>query len=110
MLTPHTSKPGLLLCRYELAWLEHQGRIKRGDRIWQLVFGSGFKCNSSVSSEAVLCTCLAHGLQTHGILHCALLWICRCVAKAGMAERPCVLQVWVARRSVKQAHSCWEYM
>ncbi|KAJ0514914.1 putative very-long-chain 3-oxoacyl-CoA synthase [Helianthus annuus] len=33
---------------YELAYLEAKGRIKRGDRIWQLSFGSGLKCNSAV--------------------------------------------------------------
>jgi 3-ketoacyl-CoA synthase len=33
---------------YELAYLETNTRIKRGDRIWQLAFGSGFKCNSVV--------------------------------------------------------------
>ncbi|KAJ6742109.1 3-KETOACYL-COA SYNTHASE 15 [Salix viminalis] len=33
---------------YELAYLEANTRIKRGDRIWQLGFGSGFKCNSVV--------------------------------------------------------------
>ncbi|EEQ98033.1 conserved hypothetical protein [Perkinsus marinus ATCC 50983] len=33
---------------YELAWLERDQRIKRGDRVLQLAFGSGFKCNSSV--------------------------------------------------------------
>ncbi|CAK7345844.1 unnamed protein product [Dovyalis caffra] len=33
---------------YELAYLEANARIKRGDRIWQLAFGSGFKCNSVV--------------------------------------------------------------
>lgn len=33
---------------YELAYLEAQDRVKRGDRIWQLAFGSGFKCNSAV--------------------------------------------------------------
>lgn len=33
---------------YELAYTEAKGRISRGDRIWQIAFGSGFKCNSAV--------------------------------------------------------------
>ncbi|EFJ14869.1 hypothetical protein SELMODRAFT_437285 [Selaginella moellendorffii] len=33
---------------YELAYCEAKGRIARGDRIWQIAFGSGFKCNSAV--------------------------------------------------------------
>ncbi|XP_056864659.1 3-ketoacyl-CoA synthase 15 [Raphanus sativus] len=33
---------------YELAYLEHKGKMKRGDTVWQVGFGSGFKCNSVV--------------------------------------------------------------
>ncbi|CAK0733116.1 hypothetical protein CVIRNUC_000228 [Coccomyxa viridis] len=33
---------------YILANLEHTGSINKGDRIWQLGFGGGFKCNSAV--------------------------------------------------------------
>lgn len=33
---------------YELAYSEAKGRISTGDRIWQIAFGSGFKCNSAV--------------------------------------------------------------
>lgn len=33
---------------YELAWMESQGRVKRGEVVWQIAFGSGFKCNSAV--------------------------------------------------------------
>ncbi|XP_011625788.1 3-ketoacyl-CoA synthase 10 [Amborella trichopoda] len=33
---------------YELSYLETKGKIKRDDRIWQVAFGSGFKCNSVV--------------------------------------------------------------
>ncbi|XP_021897047.1 3-ketoacyl-CoA synthase 20-like [Carica papaya] len=33
---------------YELAYSEAKGRIKKGDKIWQIGFGSGFKCNSAV--------------------------------------------------------------
>ncbi|KVH90355.1 3-Oxoacyl-[acyl-carrier-protein (ACP)] synthase III C-terminal [Cynara cardunculus var. scolymus] len=33
---------------YELAYSEAKGRIKKGDRAWQIAFGSGFKCNSAV--------------------------------------------------------------
>ncbi|XP_054797674.1 3-ketoacyl-CoA synthase 2-like [Prosopis cineraria] len=33
---------------YELAYCEAKGRIKRGDKIWQMAFGAGFMCNSVV--------------------------------------------------------------
>lgn len=33
---------------YELAYSEAEGRIRKGDRIWQVGFGSGFKWNSAV--------------------------------------------------------------
>ncbi|KAL0903805.1 hypothetical protein M5K25_025858 [Dendrobium thyrsiflorum] len=33
---------------YELAYTEAKGRIRKKDRIWQIAFGSGFKCNSAV--------------------------------------------------------------
>jgi len=33
---------------YELAYLEAKEKVRSGDRIWQLAFGSGFKCNSAV--------------------------------------------------------------
>ncbi|PKI56453.1 hypothetical protein CRG98_023191 [Punica granatum] len=33
---------------YELPYFEAEGRIKRDDRMWQIAFGSGVKCNSAV--------------------------------------------------------------
>lgn len=33
---------------YELAYTEAKGRMRKGDRTWQIAFGSGFKCNSAV--------------------------------------------------------------
>lgn len=33
---------------YSLAYLEAKGSVRRGEKVWQLTFGSGFKCNSAV--------------------------------------------------------------
>ncbi|XP_057528668.1 3-ketoacyl-CoA synthase 5-like [Amaranthus tricolor] len=33
---------------YELAYIEAKGMMKKGDRVWQIGLGSGFKCNSAV--------------------------------------------------------------
>ncbi|XP_030545138.1 3-ketoacyl-CoA synthase 5 [Rhodamnia argentea] len=33
---------------YEMGYVEAKGRMRKGDRIWQIAFGSGFKCNSAV--------------------------------------------------------------
>ncbi|XP_072971418.1 3-ketoacyl-CoA synthase 6-like [Typha angustifolia] len=33
---------------YELSYVESKGRMRRGERVWQIGFGSGFKCNSAV--------------------------------------------------------------
>lgn len=33
---------------YELCYLEAKGRVKMGNKVWQISFGSGFKCNSAV--------------------------------------------------------------
>jgi hypothetical protein len=33
---------------YELAYTEAKGRVCEGNRVWQIAFGSGFKCNSAV--------------------------------------------------------------
>lgn len=35
-------------CRYVLSYIEHHVGLKRGEKIWQMGFGSGFKCNSAV--------------------------------------------------------------
>nr|APQ40637.1 fatty acid elongase [Orychophragmus violaceus] len=33
---------------YELAYIEAKGRMKKGNKVWQIALGSGFKCNSAV--------------------------------------------------------------
>ncbi|KAI3460918.1 hypothetical protein Pfo_017581 [Paulownia fortunei] len=33
---------------YELAYAEAKGRVKKGDRVWHIAFGSGFKCSSVI--------------------------------------------------------------
>jgi len=33
---------------YELAYAEAKRKIKKGDRVWQFAFGSGFKCSSVI--------------------------------------------------------------
>ena len=33
---------------YELNFIEKSHHVKKGERIWQIAFGSGFKCNSAV--------------------------------------------------------------
>ncbi|KAL5558038.1 hypothetical protein UlMin_034249 [Ulmus minor] len=33
---------------YELAYTEAKGRMRKGNKVWQIAFGSGFKCNSAI--------------------------------------------------------------
>ncbi|XP_070006647.1 3-ketoacyl-CoA synthase 2-like isoform X2 [Nicotiana sylvestris] len=33
---------------YEVAYVEAKGRVKKGDTLWQIAFGSGFKCSSVI--------------------------------------------------------------
>ena len=34
--------------RYAWGYVETVQGVRRGERVWQLAFGSGFKCNSAV--------------------------------------------------------------
>ena len=37
-----------ICCRYAWTYVETFQGVKKGDRVWQLAFGSGFKCCSAV--------------------------------------------------------------
>lgn len=47
-LAARLTRKALWLRRYVLASIETKRGVKRGDRVWQIAFGSGFKCNSAV--------------------------------------------------------------
>jgi len=45
---PIMTQPALPALRYAWGYVETKQGVRRGDRVWQLAFGSGFKCNSAV--------------------------------------------------------------
>ena len=45
---PPPKKPIGTLHRYVLSNIETKQGVRRGERVWQIAFGSGFKCNSAV--------------------------------------------------------------
>lgn len=47
-LGPECTPRLCFLRRYVLANIETKGGVRRGDRVWQIAFGSGFKCNSAI--------------------------------------------------------------
>jgi hypothetical protein len=54
---------------YVLAYIETFRGVTTGDRVWQLGFGSGFKCNSAVW-KANRCAAVQSGLEYGGsMLH-----------------------------------------
>ena len=47
-MTHLSDLPHARMHRYILANVEHTTGLRRGDRLWQLGFGGGFKANSAV--------------------------------------------------------------